>query len=143
VTVLGLVTDRTEIYSVLPVIKKPKSRIAFQHFEIQLIKVVEMLKCWCNSLILHTRCHRHFVTACCLTKEVHINVFLCFFFLILYICFPFCVLCVLYYLYVVSPLVYSRPLLIFVQAYRSLPPGGKLTAVNKYHIISSHNARIL
>jgi len=34
--------------------------------------------------------------------------------------------------YFVSPLVYSCLYPIFVQVYRPLPPGGNLTAVNKY-----------
>ena len=50
-----------------------------------------------------------------------------------------CILCFCNILCIVSLFVYICLFPIFAQVFRPLPPGGKLTAINKYHIISHHN----
>jgi hypothetical protein len=87
VTILGLVTDRTETYRgpLLLYKKQLKSHSAFPRSEIKFIRAVAMLKCWCNSLILYIRCHRPIATARCLQKEVHVFIYI-YIFIYLYIC---------------------------------------------------------
>jgi len=65
-------------------------------------------------------------------------------FLILFFMFCIFVFYVVYYVLfifsrIVSPFVYSCLFSIFIQVYRTLPPGANPIAVNKYHIIYQYN----
>ena len=66
------------------------------------------------------------------------NTLLCLFFCFVYLFSVLCILCFCSVLCIVSLYVYSCLFPIFAQVFRPLPPGGKLIAVNKYHIISYH-----
>jgi hypothetical protein len=63
-------------------------------------------------------------------KSIYVSLmfFLCLF--SIFFILRFCIV-----LRIVSPFVHSCHFTIFVQVYRSLPPGGNPFAVNKYHII--------
>ena len=99
--------------------------------------------CWfCTvrcPLLFASTCICHFL----ITRLMLLYILFMFVFVLLCLFCILCILCFFIVLCTLSSFVYNCLFPIFVQVYRSLPPGGKQIAVNKYHILLFNTANCI